>query len=209
MYLVKFRSFIAFSIFTQKTLLPIDVWLILSFLEFLVFNKKSYSTIVNTLSADKTQCQLHGLDPFPFADKRVSLFIKSLKINRPFRVILKPIIGLDMLRDICLVCDTMHLGFVFKAVYLTTFFLFLRISNLVSHSVASYSHLKQLARADVMFSHPGATLLITWSKTLQTKDKVRLIKIPFLLNSPLCPVTALQVLLRSVPGNKTALSFKY
>ena len=102
----------------------------------------------------------------------------------------------------------MHLGFIFKAVYLTAFFSFLRISNLVSHSISSYSHLKQLARADVMFAHPGATLLISWSKTLQNKDTVRLIKIPFLQNSPLCPVSALQVLLKSVPGTKNSPLFQ-
>ena len=207
-YLSKLRLFVAFTIFLQKNLLNIDVWLILGFLEFLVYNKKSFPTVANTLSAIKTQCQLYGLDCIAFSDKRISLFIKSLKINRPFRASLKPIISLQMLTDICRVCDSMYQGFIFKAVYLTAFFSFLRISNLVPHSLASYCHLKQLARADVMFAHPGATLLISWSKTLQTKDKIRLIKIPFLQDSPLCPVSALQVLLKSLPGTKNSPLFQ-
>ena len=78
----KFRSFIAFTIFMNKNLTSIDVWLVLSFLEFLVYNKKSFATVSNTLSALKTQCQLHGLDSTAFLDKRVSMFIKSPK-NSP------------------------------------------------------------------------------------------------------------------------------
>ena len=102
----------------------------------------------------------------------------------------------------------MHLGFIFKAVYLTAFFSFLRISNLVASSLSAYSHIKQLARADVMFAPPGASLLITWSQTLQNNDKICLIKIPFLKDSPLCPVTALQVLLRSTPKGKNLPLFQ-
>ena len=206
--LSKFRLFVAFSIFVQKDICSSDVWLLLSFLEFLCYNRKSFSTISNTVTALKTQFQLYGLDTVFFADKRVSLFIRSLKIHRPFKVSLKPIISLNMLKDICATCDTMFLGHIFKAVYLTAFFSFLRIFNLVCHSLSSFSHIKQLARADVIFSHPGASLLISWSKTMQTNDKIRLIKIPFLQGSPLCPVTALQVILRSVPGSNNSPLFQ-
>ena len=81
----------------------------------------------------------------------------------------------------------MYLGHIFKAVYLVAFFSFLRISNLVSHSIASYSHLKQLARADVIFAPPGALLIIKWSKTLQANNKAKVLKIPSIENAALCP----------------------
>ena len=81
---------------------------------FLVYNKKVYPIISNTLSAIKTQCKLHGLDCVAFSDKCVSLFIKSLKINRPFRASLKHIISLEMLKYIGHICGSMYLGFILR-----------------------------------------------------------------------------------------------
>ena len=66
-----------------------------SFWAFGILNKKSFPTVSNTLSALKTQCQLHGSDSTAFMDKRVSIFINHL-----FRAVLKPIIDLTMLNDI-------------------------------------------------------------------------------------------------------------
>ena len=108
------------------------------------------------------QCEL-----FPFLDKRIMYDIKSLRINRTFKALLKPVIDVTLLQRISLACDSMYLGHIFKALYLVAFYLFLRISNLVPHSFASYSHFKQLARANVIFALPGALLIIKWSKTLQ------------------------------------------
>ena len=65
----------------------------------------------------------------------------------------------------------MYQGHIYKALYLTAFFSFLRILNFVPHSIANYSPAKQLAMADVIFAPPGALLLIKWCKTMQFKDK--------------------------------------
>ena len=100
------------------------------------------------------------------------------------------------------------MGFVFKAAFLLSFFSFLRISNLVPHSIASYDYLKQLARGDILFAHPGAHLIIKWSKTLQDNNKVKVIKIPSLHHSILCLVSALKFLLKSTPGSKNVPLFQ-
>ena len=100
------------------------------------------------------------------------------------------------------VCDSMYMGMVYKAAYLLAFFSFLRISNLVPHSVNAFSVFKHLTKADVIFAPPGAHIIVKWTKTMQFQNKCKVIKIPFLLGSSLCPVTALGVLLRIVPGSK-------
>ena len=62
-----------------------------------------------------------------------------------------------------------------------------------------------MARADIIFSASGAHLIVKWSKTMQNKDKVKILKIPSIPGSPLCPVHALQLLLKNSPGSNSPL----
>ena len=51
-----------------------------------------------------------------------------------------------------------------------------------------------------IWRNDSAIIRMKWSKTNQFRDKVARISIPGLPGSPLCPVTALRVLLQAVPG---------
>ena len=101
------------------------------------------------------------------------------------------------------------MGHVFKAIYTLAFFSFFRISNLVPHTRKSYSPLYHLSRADVFFAPPGMHLLLKWSKTLQSKDTVKLMKISSLIANPICPVMAIKSLLSITPGSKNAPLFQF
>ena len=103
----------------------------------------------------------------------------------------------------------MHLGFVFKAVYLLPYFSFLRISNLVPHSAANYFTLQHILPGDIFLAPPGLHILIKWSKTLQTKDTVKIIKVPHLPSSLLCPVTVVKNLHSLCPGTPNSPLFQY
>ena len=63
-----------------------------------------------------------------------------------------------MLLQLVTQCDRMFMGCIFKAAFLL--FSFLRISNLVPHSIHTFDYMKQLANADVIFAPPGAHLII-------------------------------------------------
>ena len=121
--------------------------------------------------------------------------------HRPFNPTIKPIIDIPTLTRIIQYTDSMYMGFIFKAATLTSFFSFVRISNLVPHSISSYDPLKQLSRGDLIFAPPGINLIIKWSKTLQSRDKIKVLKIPSLGSSTLCPVAAVKKLLMSTPGS--------
>ena len=101
------------------------------------------------------------------------------------------------------------MGQVFKAIYTLAFFSFLRILNLFPNTSKAYSPLYHLSRADIFFATPGIHLLLKWSKTLQSKDTVKLIKIPALGSNPICPVMAIRNLLSITPGTKNAHLFQY
>ena len=130
-------------------------------------------------------------------------------MHRPFKVQLKKIIDIDTLQLIVRTCDSMYMGMVFKAVYTLPFFSFLRLSNLVSHKSADFSPLYHLARADIIFAHPGIQVIIKWSKTMQTRDIVKILKIPHLGANLICPVRALKNLLAITPGSNNHPLFQY
>ena len=71
--------------------------------------------------------------------------------NANIKFNLKAIIDIPMLTNIAKVTDSMYMGFVYKAAILLSFFSFLRISNLVPHSMATFHPLKQLAMGDLFF----------------------------------------------------------
>ena len=133
------------------------------------------------------------------------MYSKAIRRQAPLNPHLKTIIDIEMLSHIALQCDRMYMGTIFKAVFLTAFFSFLRISNLVPHSISTFDHMRQLARGDVIFAPPGAHLIVKWSKTLQFRDKVKVLKIPSLGSSRLYPVAALKAMLKLCQGEKLPL----
>ena len=172
---------------------------------------------MNYLSAIKTKLSNFGVHIFPFLDPRIKVYSKSILRTSPFNPNIKSIIDIPMLTSLIRQCEHIHMGIVFKAAILTSFFSFLRISNLVPHSTSSFDFMKQLARADVIFAPappppppppPGAHILIKWSKTLQYQNKIRILKIPSLGSSPLCPVAALQQILKLYPGSPNSPLFQ-
>ena len=117
----------------------------------------------------------------------------------PLTVKLNKIIDVSLLVKITEECDYMYMGQIYKALYLLSFVSFLRLSNLVSHSVATFSPLKQLARADVIFKPGKMIILVKWSKTMQNNNQIKFITVPRILNSPICPVRAISNLLALTP----------
>ena len=129
--------------------------------------KASPSAMANHLSAIKAKLALFGLPTQIFQDPRIKYFQKAMVLRRPLKVQLKKIIDIHTLHLIVKVCDSTYVGKIFKAVYTLAFFSFLRLSNLVPHTVNLYSPLYQLARGDVILAPPVIQLLVKWSKTLQ------------------------------------------
>ena len=59
------------------------------------------------------------------------------------------------------------------------------------HSKNGFDPSCHLTRGDIIFSDNEAIVLVKWSKTIQSRDKVARVVIPKLPGSKLCPVTAL------------------
>ena len=88
------------------------------------------------------------------------------------------------------------------ALFLATFFSFLRISNLVPRTLRDFSnpHPLFLNRSDVRFSPSGAVLSVARTKTLQFNQRLLDIPLPIIPGSRLCPISALRLYLYRAPA---------
>ena len=125
---------------------------LLCYLECLNYNDVKQSQMANYLSAIKTQFLLCGLDVACFNDARLKFYLKAIQRHVPLVVKLNKIIDIPMLSKIVEQCDFTYMGQIFKALYLLSFYSFLRISNLVPHAVSKFSPFKHLARGVSCFN---------------------------------------------------------
>ena len=203
-YDAMFRTFVAFCIVTKCVLVNINTKVILSFLECLVRSSCSASMVTNYVSAIRASLVMYDL-PYHVVDHpKVKYFLKSLRINRPVVVTPHNIITISRLIDISLACDLVTFPQVFRAAFLLGFFAFLRLSNLVPHAVGEFDFTRHLTGDDIFFTRKYVKVMIKWSKTIQTRDRVQCLTLPRLAISNICPYTALKKLFRLYPMSGTS-----
>ena len=203
-----FRLYLGFLSFHGLNLDQVNTFVFLAYLEFLHCNQKSHSVMRNHISAIKWYVHKGGISLAPYEDARVLMFVKSVQKSSPLAVKLKAIIDPDTLRAIVRSCEDTYMGLIFKSMYLLGFFSFLRLSNLVPHSVATFDCKKHLAQGDIFFKDNSAVILVKWSKTMQLNNQVKLITIPK-LNNDICPVSALRDVLALTPGGSNTPLFQF
>ena len=107
----------------------------------------------------------------------------------------------ELISQLIALCDNFPYGLVYKPLFLCAFFGFLRLSNIVPTSVNSFDVMTHLFRADFIRSESHGNLVLKWSKTLQNQNEFKVIPLPILGPSPLCPISALQVMCLSIPAD--------
>ena len=189
-----FRIIVAFCIYSDVILVDVNVKFILSFLECLVHNQCSCAMIENNVSARKTSFMLYELPFAVFTHPKIKYFIKSMKINRPLTLKTHNLIDLHTLRQLSRACLKLPHDQVYKAVFLIWLFACMRLSNLTPHFLTSFDPTRHLTGHDVFFTKKCVDLLIKWSITFQTRDKVKCVILPKLKDSTICPFAALKAL---------------
>ena len=119
----------------------------------------------------------------------------------PLDPTIRPTLDIQKLQLLLMYCDTVPHSTIFKALYVTCFFSFLRLSNILPHSVATFDNTRHLARGDFIRSGEGAVLLLNWSKTIQDRKSTVTIPLPSLGNSPLCPIKAINLMIKNIPAD--------
>ena len=85
------------------------------------------------------------------------------------------------------------------AACLVAFFGLLRKSNLLPRSAHLYDSSKHLSRNDLVLTPQGYLLTVKWSKTIQFREKELKLILPWIPGHPLCPMTAVTMLLALSP----------
>ena len=172
---------------------------LLIFGEYLYNNKISCKVIKHYFLSLSNCAAFYNLDTKHFTHPLLSRFLRSISINSSFSPSPKGIFDIRTIYLISLSCDILSDPLLFRAIFLVSFYGFLRMSNIAPHSLSKFDPNKHFLRKDLIFGHPRAHLVMKWSKTLQSSHSYHIVQLPSISNPFLCPVTALKTLLKSRP----------
>ena len=97
----------------------------------------------------------------------------------------------------------------FWSALLLGFFLFLRISNLLPKSVASYNPFVHLSRSDIVLMSDQMVVRFNWTKTIQVKEREFQLNVVAMPNTPLCPLSAYKNHILLSPSSNMLPAFCY
>ena len=129
-----FQLFLAFLVVVDLLLPGVSSLDILTFMEYLAQSGMSPDHITDHITVG-SMCIVYGVNTLPFRDQRIPLFIKSLKLNRSFVPRMSMLIDKTLLIQIVTASAKLQLPEVYRPLYLLAFFSFLRLSNILPHTV--------------------------------------------------------------------------
>ena len=103
---------------------------------------------------------MYGLPTVALDDKKLHYFIKSLKINRPLSITKCNIISTEDLYAMVACCDSLYMGEVYKAVFLTAFLVFLDFPIYAPHSSTTFDFTRHIAGGDVFWDDHSLKILV-------------------------------------------------
>ena len=202
-----FTTFLQFCELISQQLEEISPCTIIAFIEFLAKNGLTHASVCNYLSSLKTVFKLYQLPVHILDHEWVRLTLRSIALNVPVPLKIKGLFSIQHMYQLISLCNQIPYGLVYKSLFLSAFFGFLRLSNIAPVSVKSFDVFTHLCRADFIRSSSHGHLILKWSKTLQNQNQFKVIHLPFLGSSPLCPISALQVMCSSIPASKNSPLF--
>ena len=113
----------------------------------------------------------------------ITYYQKAIQLTALWNIRFTKIIDMSVFVQIVEHCGFMYMGRVFKVSICILFFL--RMSNFILHSLATFLPLRQLVHGDIVFKRGKIVVLIKWTKTQKSR---KLITIPKRHVSPLLPV---------------------
>ena len=164
-----FADFLGFLVAAGTCHHKVNHLTLIMFMQFLSENGLKSTNIANYMAAIRTKYILYDIATAPFRHEQIQLFSKALKLDRPLQPKNSQSITTELLHNILLLTQTLQFPEQFTALYSLAFFTFLRISNILPHSITAFDPSRQLARGDVIFTHQGASILVKWSKTIQDR----------------------------------------
>ena len=177
---------------------PWKLHTLLAFFEYLAFNALSAATLQNYVSVLNHYFKLYGWPTASLASRQVQLFIKSVRMNSKMNIKLKGIFTIAMLKELLNIVSQYEDGIVFQALFSLAFFGFFRLVSLVPAYVNGFDSSRFPLVLDVVWAPPGVQMILKHAKDMQSSNEFRIVYIPRLSNVKICPVKALQVMIRTM-----------
>jgi len=202
----RFRTFCEY--YGVRNRFPASIQLLVAYMAWLCRTVKSQDTVRNYVHGLKVLHSLQGMDVSNFSDITVTLALRG--VDRRLRYTprrAQPITPGMLTRMVANLDKFSPTDATTRALFLMSFFLFLRKSSTVSNSVRGFDGAKQLVRGDC--KRKGGILFVysKWSKTNQFGKRSHGVPLLPLKDSPLCPVAAYDNMCRLVPGVDTDPAF--
>lgn len=201
------RSYQSFCELRALQSFPINFESISLYVAYLVSQKRAYGTVLNHISSLKHAHQLAGYDLTWSSDYHFQLLLRGVK----------RFLGQAVSRKSAMTPSILHAAFelfnfsiplhaAMWALFLVSFFTFLRKSNLVLDNPRQISP-KVITRANLVFTSSGANVHVSATKTIQCQQRSLSLPIPVIPGSRLCPISALRRHLALNPGPVSAPLF--
>jgi len=187
---------------------PASIQLLVAYMAWLCRTIRSQDTVRNYVHGLKVLHSLQGMDVSNFTNLTVTLALRG--VDRRLRYTprrAQPITPGMLTRMMERLDPESPTDATFRALFLLSFYLFLRKSSTVSNSVKGFDASKQLVRGDCKRKRGILFVYSKWSKTNQFGKRSHGVPLLPLANSPLCPVAAYDNMCRLVPAADTDPAF--
>ena len=197
--LTQWVKFLLFCVKFNLKAIPVEDATLAWYAQYLSYNFKSHSSVVNYLSGVKTLNLLMNASVVGFTGFLVKLTVRGFRRKNKHQPLQALAMNPVILNHIYLTLNLNNPDDVtFWAMCLTCFFLLLRKSNVVVDTLKD-STVNLLQRSDLKFVKGEILVMLRWSKTNQFGESL-VFSLPQIPGSVLCPVTALTKMCGLVPG---------
>ena len=197
----QFKLYLAFCLHYHLTDVNPSAHTLCLYVEFLARTFVSPQTIKKYISVIRLMHKCIGLNiPDSLNSFELGLMLRALDITSMHQPGQKQPLTLNMLKDICYLCDSIgNTGRVYKFAFLLSFYGVLRQSTLALKSQKDFDIKRHTCRGDVILHPPGLIVVLKWTKTQQTGAFNQAIPLPAIPKDPLCPVAAFKAMLLVSP----------
>lgn len=204
-----FKTYIMFCAHYKLQDLNPSVDTLCAYIEFLASCLQSHKSVRNYVSGVHLMHKYLQVSAPAFDSFQVFLMLRATRITMVhYSTPVLPITP-SILAQLCKACHSLgSVASVYRCLFLFAFFSFLRRSNLLLDSMCSFDITRHTCRGDVMTHSPGLVMVIRWTKTLQTHDRVLLIPLPKVTKHLMCPVRAFRQMVSAFPAPKNGPLFQ-
>ena len=170
-----------------------------AFLEYLASHTQAPATIRNKVSHVRVFLRLAGYTTALLDHTRVKMALDAFERDKTYVPRVKdPLLVDDMVRALACLWDTVIRRAVMAAI-LVIYYGALRQSEIAPMTMRTFDPSRHPTRGDLQVMGTLAKLHIKWAKNLQKVGQFKVVTLPILPDSPLCPVAAIEANIMEVP----------